>query len=287
MGILTFPQPKEAAAYPSWMGFLNALNDGSGGDYNPTTNYELRSDIHRLRDIYIPAGTVSTQSGEWCIILATGDVVVDGTISASGKGKANNVGTTTNGGAGGGGGGTNYYYNDGDQNGSSGSTGGGSYAGAGGTSGAGGAYGNGTSEARWGKPGGNGVNSHAFGKFPYDTLEAVTATVGAGGGSATNVGGAGGGNIIIMSRGSIRGSGAIRADGIAGINGANTTFQRNQSGSGGGGGGSLILIAKSITVPIITANGGAGGIAGTGGAYPAGNGGNGGNGMVVKMILPR
>jgi hypothetical protein len=291
MGILTFPPAKGAASYPSWIGFLDALNDGSGGDYTPSTNATVISDIYRCRSINIPAGVVSAQQGEWVIYLATEDIVIDGTLTASGKGKV--AGTTTNGGAGGGGGGGGYTTRHSDGDGTAGSGGYGSYAqpalSPGGSKGI-----SGNRNGGVGTAGGNAVN---FGLFPYDQLTTVLATVGAGGGggggvrdgSSGGIGGAGGGNIVIMTRGSIRGSGAIRADGLAGANSGNVSAYDFGAGGGGGGGGggSVILVAKSITLPTITANGGAGGVSGTGSQYIGGTGGAGGNGMVVKMILPR
>jgi hypothetical protein len=291
MGILTFPPAKGAASYPSWVGFLDALNDGAGGDYYPGSNTTNASDIYRCRNINIPAGVVSAQHGEWIIFLATEDIVIDGTLTASGKGKA--AGTTTNGGAGGGGGGGGYTSRHSDGDGYAGSGGATSYAQP--TQSPGGV--GGVSTDRNGRPGTGGSNAVNFGLFPYDQLTTVLATVGAGGGRGGSVrdgsnggaGGAGGGNIVIMTRGSIRGSGAIRADGLAGANSGNVSAYDFGAGGGGGGGGggSVILVAKSITLPTITANGGAGGVSGTGSQYIGGTGGAGGNGMVVKMILPR
>lgn len=109
---------------------------------------------------------------------------------------------------------------------------------------------------------------------------------GGGGGQGSQFGGYGGGIILIIAD-SITGTGRISADGADGKSG------NYRCGSGGGGaGGTVMLSARSITLPDsnITVRGGTGGTGDPNlciinGGSLGGNGGNGGSGRVKKILF--
>lgn len=308
MGIITYPKSERFDSIP-WLSFLNRINDGTDGSLLVSSNLTKVSDIYRHRNITVNNGQTLSPSGEWIVLLSKEDVIINGTITASGKGKSggsggkagnpvtppsiggNGVGNVGTGGGGGGGGSGQYESIN---RGGEASVGGGSHSLLGGTAGSGGASHSGSGGSA-GTSGGAGQNALNFDRLDYTSFESLTSFVGAGGGGGGGAGyggssivigasgGAGGGGIIIVTDQSITGTGAIRADGMKGEDGTSGTSNGGAGGGGGGGGGFILLVAKSIQVPVITASGGAGGIGGTG-YKNGGSGGAGGNGMVWKLI---
>lgn len=318
-------------SFPDWLAELDIMNDGRDGGFNPTSNYVLGSGIYRFSSLNIPAGVTVTPSGNYVVILVDGPAVIDGLLSASGKGGwggaeaqyeryrtgkgggagggfgaggggagwsgPNNTTTSAFGGGGGGAGGngqdgvTETY--DGDDQYSHHGNGGGGVAGV--LGGAGGGRG---AMYQW-YPAGGVLDSTAGGSVwissTYTFLECFRSTAGGGGGggcvyqpvsgASAGAGGAGGGSILIIAR-NISGSGAIRADGVNGGNGVYTNAQWGSPGGGGGGGGAVIAVANTITIPTITANGGAPGTTTPGSnnsLYATRGASAGGNGTVLTI----
>jgi len=113
--------------------------------------------------------------------------------------------------------------------------------------------------------------------------------MGGGGGAGSSDGGTGtpsfgfassgapGGGIVIITAGSITGTGTILANGAA----PNTTLAND--GSGGGGAGGSVLIVTGATAPGLTVNAnGSAGASNTGGGAKHGPGGGGGGGIVYS-----
>lgn len=229
---------------------------GADGDFAPTTNTALQipeSGIFNFGSVTIPSGVTVTfkknSKNTPVTILATGDVVINGTISVNGSGGnyiipgAGGPGGFDGGqggvqyktgrrgeGTGGGGGGTGTtvyaYY--------SGGGGGGSFSAAGNA---------GSSVGSPSYPAG-GSGGSIYGN--EGILPLIGGSGGGGGGGTTTyaggAGGGGGGAIVIASSGTITVAGTITANGGNGANG-----EANCAGGGGGGsGGSIRLIANTI-----------------------------------------
>lgn len=253
---------------------LNWFNTGVDGVFNPGVTATLLGRIYSYASVDIPNGVTISPSAKYPLIICSqGNVVVNGLLTVSGKGAAG--GGIKGGGTGGGNAGTSSV-------GCGGSGGGGGGAPASYTGGS-----PGSADYNGGTVGANAVGgdgSSSSGRLPSD-LRTICAMTGAGGGSGAcggasatgGAGGDGGGVLIIFAAGDISGTGAIRADGIDGTAGGGTG---DAGGGAGGGGGLIILVGKTITVPTISAAGGAyGAKIGVGQ-----NGGRGGDGLIIKAV---
>ena len=261
---------------------FNSGSTGADGAFAPNTTQTIvvpDSGVFNFTTVNIPAGVTITfnrgTNNKPLTILASGDVLIAGTINVDGKpGNANNTGGL--GGPGGGTGGMGGYPFDQSQSGVSGDGPGGGGGGIGsstislGGSGGGGGY---------GTPGNSGQSGTVAGqagpKFGATTILPLTGGSG-GGGGATSLnnttrgggGGGGGGAILIASSGTITINGTISARGGNGAAGA--------GGGGGGAGGAIRLIANVVTgTGNLTASGGGGG-----GAQVSFTGGAGGQGYI-------
>ena len=254
---------------------------GADGAFAPTTTQTIvvpDSGVFNFTTVNIPAGVTITfnraTNNKPLTILASGDVVIAGTINLDGKQGTINS-TAGLGGPGGGTGGTGGYGFDQSH---SGTPGDGSGAGGGGigssaitTPGGGGGGGFGLA----GATGGAGATAGQPGpKVGTVTILPLTGGSGGGGGAAANGGrggggGGGGGGILIASSGTITINGAIQARGGAGNSG--------HAGGGGGSGGAIRLIANTIngTTGNLNVSGGGGG-----GATVSFSGGVGGQGYI-------
>jgi hypothetical protein len=260
---------------------FNSGSTGADGAFNPATSQSLAvpaSGTFNFTTVNIPSGVTITitrnSTNKPLTILASGDVVIAGTINLDGQ-PANANGTGGPGGAGGSNGGTSGYGFDQSFPGVSGDGpggGGGGLANPSGLPGAGGGGGFGTA----GSSGQNAAPFNGVGgpKFGAPTLLPLTGGSGGGGGGAANnvrggPGGGGGGAILIASSGTITLSGSILARGGNGI-----YITTNSGGGGGGAGGGVRLIANTISgTGSINVTGG------NGGCYQS-CGGSGGQGYV-------
>lgn len=269
------------AAQPaaSFAAFVSG-STGADGDLTPTANTVLQipdSGVFNFGTVNIPSGVTVTfkknSANTPVTILATGDVMINGTISVNGS--AGNATTPGIGGPGGFDGGIGGYVNSAGYRGqgpgggiaTSGAGGGGGF----GASGSGGSL----SNIYWGNNG----NTPGAGGGTYGNAISVPLIGGSGGGGGGGTtsgyggaGGAGGGAILIASSGTLTvgSSGTVSANGGNGAAGASY-------GGGGGSGGSIRLVATTIT--------GEGNITATGGgsnqsAYGTWSGGNGGTGRI-------
>ena len=253
---------------------------GADGAFTPATTQSIAvpdSGVFNFTTVNIPSGVTITftrsASNKSLTILASGDVVIAGTINLDGR-IGNSNGSGGFGGPGGSSGGTGGYGFD---QSFSGVPGDGPGAGGGGISsattslpGGGGGGGYGTA----GAPGPTGAVSGQGGpRFGAVTiLPLVGGSGGGGGGSRPNArggaGGGGGGAILVASSGTITIGGTIFARGGNGGSG--------NAGGGGGSGGAVRLIANTITGGgTMNVSGGGGG-----GANYSYNGGEGGQGYV-------
>ena len=250
---------------------------GADGAFAPNTTQTIvvpDSGVFNFTTVNIPAGVTITfnrgTNNKPLTILATGDVVIAGTINLDGK-PGNSNGTGGLGGPGGGSGGTGGYGFDQSHSGMPGEGTGGGGGGIGSSiitqPGGGGGGGFGTA----GAAGGGGVNGGGAGpKFGAVTILPLSGGSGGGGGAAISTsrggaGGGGGGAILIASSGTITINGTINARGGNGVSG--------NGGGGAGAGGGIRLIANTIngTGTLNASGGGAGG----GSTFAGGNGGQG------------
>jgi len=259
---------------------FNSGSTGADGAFNPTTSQSLAvpaSGVFNFTTVNIPSGVTITitrnSTNTPLTILASGDVVIAGTIVLDGiQGSGSFVGGI--GGAGGSNGGNGGYGFD---QSFSGVQGDGLGGGGGGTSsttttfpGGGGGGGYGTTGF---VGGGTGVGGQLGAKYGATTILPLVGGSGGGGGGAANnrrggAGGGGGGAILIASSGTISMNGIISAHGGQGGAG--------DAGGGGGSGGAIRLIANTITGSgNLNVSGGGGG-----GAQLSFNGGFGGQGYV-------
>lgn len=265
----------------------NSFSSGStGGDgaFNPATSQTITvpaSGVFNYTTVNIPSGVTITYArnatNKPLTILATGDVLIAGTINLDGK-PGNSNATGGLGGPGGFNGGAGGYGFDQSFSGVAGDgpgAGGGGIGGAALTgsnigSGGGGGYG------AAGSNGGGGANAGLGGpQFGAVTVLPLVGGSGGGGGAAAanqrgGGGGGGGGAILIASSGTITLSGTIFSRGGTGIGYATFNYP-----GGSGSGGAIRLIANTINgTGTMNVTGGSG----VGGFYH--NGGPGGRGFV-------
>jgi hypothetical protein len=221
--------------------------DGAFAPTSPTTVQVPESGVFNFTTVTIIAGADVTfkrnSRNTPVIILATGDVKIDGNIFVEGFGGLDSGGGGQGGPGGfdGGAGGVPYGAN---VNGGSGNGPGGGGAGIGS-----GRPGGGAGFAAAGAPGAGGTNPAAGGaRYGSKSLQPLIGGSGGGGGAAaTNAerggaGGGGGGAILIASSTTITGGAGIYARGAAGVD--------RCSGGGpgaGGSGGAIRLIANTIS----------------------------------------
>lgn len=258
-------------------GFSN-LDVASLGDVQIGSNQDLPGVIQRYGTLTIDATfTLSVPSSQFGAVILADEIIVNGTISASGRGLA---GAPLNGGPN-----SQGFNGVGDVNAIGGS------AGAGGASDANKGGNGGATEAGAGgvgatsSIGGSGVNSRVLNLAGYNigANSALDNLIGAGGGSGGTsgsnggAGGDGGGWLIIIAPIiTVNGGGAILANGLDG--GTGVEFD---GGGGGGGGGLLYMSYTDLTeTGTLAADGGAGG-GDTGTASWAG--GPGGDGILIKL----
>ena len=253
---------------------------GADGAFSPTTSQTIvvpDSGVFNFTTVNIPINITITFSRNLAnkplTILASGDVVIAGSINMDGKG-GNSNGFGGLGGPGGFGGGAGGYGFDqsftgvpGEGPGSGGGGVGGSTITAPGSGGGGGFGTNGAS-------GNGGANAGQAGlRFGTVTIIPLIGGSGGGGGGAINnnrggAAGGGGGAILIASSGTITISGSITSRGGNGNSG--------NAGGGGGSGGAIRLIANTISGGgNLNVGGGAGG-----GANVSFAGGSGGQGYI-------
>lgn len=259
---------------------FNSGSTGADGALVVSTSQQLQvpeSGVFNFTTVTVETGATLTfkknAQSTSVMILASGDVLIDGTISVSGQ--AGNVTIPGEGGPGGFDGGVGAVPND------KGKRGEGPGGGVGGKprsssagSGEGGAYstsgGNGYTRYT-GAEGGSG--SVAYGNERIIPLLGGSGG-GGGGGAATSVGGAGGGGggaLLIASSTSITVNGAVVAYGGAGANGQNNNYQGG--GGGGGAGGAIRLITDVLNGNgTISAAGGGGGYMSSASNFRAGSG---------------
>jgi hypothetical protein len=249
---------------------------GADGAFAPATTQAIvvpDSGVFNFTTVNIPAGVTITftrnATNKPLTILASGDVVIAGTINIDGKpGNTNGLGGLGGpGGYNGGGGGYGFDQSFSGVPGDGPSSGGGGIGGATitGTNvgdGGGGGYG------LPGNNGGGGTNAGLGGpRFGAVTVLPLIGGSGGGGGGASNntrggPGGGGGGAILIASSGTITLNGTIFSRGGGG--------QSLVTGGGGGSGGAIRLISNTFTgTGNLNVSGGSGGVnfhfGGTGG----------------------
>ncbi len=261
---------------------FNAGN-GSDGVYNATSNTTIAGGTYNFTSFSISPGVTVTATGnEPLVILVTGNVNIQGTLSVKGGNGANGIVNITYGGGGigvaGGSNGGDGSYNNFNWS-ASASWGYGIGGGGGGQDfGGGGGGGYGTNGAASGNSTG-GQAGATYGDAQISVLQGGSGGGGGSGGfsSGGGGGGAGGGAIEISCGGSV----TIASGAIINANGGNGGNAGTHVGGGGGGSGGSILI-KSVQVinnGLITAVGGTGG---TSQSFLTGRfGGNGGNGRIT------
>ncbi|MEM7828080.1 MAG: hypothetical protein QW561_01925 [Candidatus Aenigmatarchaeota archaeon] len=226
---------------------------GADGPFNPTSNVELQlppDGIFNFTTVNIPSGVTVTfkknPANTPVYILATGDVVIAGTIKVDGGSTTSTTSTAP--GEGGPGGYSGGY---GGATGLPGGKGLGPGGGGGGPS-VNNRYGGG---GGFGTPGGTYAINHGAGGPQYGNARLIPLIGGSGGGGSAGSstvpgsgGGGGGGAILIASSGTITVTGTIMANGGNGY---------ISNGAGGGSGGAIRLIANVISGNgIISATGG-------------------------------
>lgn len=253
---------------------------GADGAFSPTSNQTIvvpDSGVFNFTTVNIPSGVTVTfarnLANKPLTILASGDVIIAGSINMDGKpGSSNGFGGL--GGPGGFSGGAGGYGFDQSFSGVPGEGPGGGGGGIGGATislpGSGGGGGFGTN----GNTGGGGSNAGQAGpRFGTVTIIPLVGGSGGGGGASVNnnrggAAGGGGGAILIASSGTITISGSISSRGGSGGVG--------NAGGGGGSGGAIRLIANTISgAGNVNVGGGSGG-----GANVSFAGGQGGQGYI-------
>jgi len=245
-----------AAATAQAQNTFNSGSTGADGAFAPATTQSIAvpaSGVFNYTTVNIPSGVTITftrnSTNKPLTILASGDVVIAGTIILDGK-PGNPNGSGGSGGPGGFSGGAGGYGFDQSFSGVPGDGPGGGGGGLGGATittsnigdGGGGGYG------VAGGVGGGGTNGGQAGpRFGAVTILPLIGGSGGGGGAAGNngrggAGGGGGGAILIASSGTITIGGTIFSRGGVGGPGNQTAG----SGAGGSGGG-IRLIANTVT----------------------------------------
>ncbi len=213
---------------------------GADGPFNPTSNVELQlppDGVFNFTTVNIPAGVTVTfkknSANTPVYILATGDVLIQGTIRVDGISTTSTTGTSP------GKGGPGGY--DGGYGGSTGLPGGRGLGPGGGGGGPSSSYTNGGGGG-FGTAGGTSGSLHGAGGSTYGNANLIPLIGGSGGGGSAGSstasgsgGGGGGGAILIASSGTITVTGTISANGGDGY-----------SNAGGGSGGAIRLIANTI-----------------------------------------
>ena len=255
---------------------------GADGPFAPTTSQTIlapESGVFNFTTVNIPTGVTITYTrnalnNRPVTILASGDVVIAGSINLDGKGGSTN-GFGGSGGPGGFSGGQGGFGFDQSFSGTPGEGPGGGGGGVGSASvnpGSGGGGGFGTNGAA-GTAQISGNAGQAGLRFGTVTIIPLIGGSGGGGGASSNnsrggAAGGGGGGILIASSGSITISGSITTRGGNGAVG--------NAGGGGGSGGAIRLIANTISGSgNLNATGGGGG-----GANVTFAGGAGGQGYI-------
>lgn len=257
---------------------------GADGAFEPavsTTVTVPESGVFNFTTVTIPSGVTVTfkrnSKNTPITILASGDVLINGTISVNGSDGSgivpgqggsggfmggyagvNNMEGRRGEGPGPGTGGkpytTNTYYG--------GGGGGGGFGAAGATGGS----------------GSTGVSAAGGSAYGNASLLPLIGGSGGGGGGGNNsykggAGGGGGGAIVIASSGTITVNGTVTANGGKG---GNSESSPGGGGGGGGSGGAVRLISTTLAgTGTVKATGGSGGSGGGGWAGPGGNGGAG------------
>jgi hypothetical protein len=254
---------------------------GADGAFAPATSQSIavpESGVFNYTTVNIPSGVTITytrsSTNKPLTILASGDVVIAGTINIDGK-PGNSNGSGGFGGPGGFSGGSGGYGFDQSFTGVPGDGPGGGGGGGGGATitqpGGGGGGGYGTGGQGTGGP--IAVQGLAGPRFGAVTILPLIGGSGGGGGGAVNnsrggAGGGGGGAILIASSGTITINGNIFTRGGSGASGS--------GGGGAGSGGGVRLIANTINGSgNVNASGG-----GASGAFNGFQGGGGGQGYV-------
>lgn len=227
---------------------FNSGSTGTDGAFNPQVNTELQlppDGVFNFTSINIPNGVTVTfkrnVTNTPVVILAQGDVVVEGTIDVSGKDpaptgdeNAADDGIPGAGGPGGfdggrGGPGGINASNGGDGLGPGGGRGGNGQKPVGGNASYGTSGSTGEGEAGVGSPYGN------------ELLRPLIGGSGGGGGYTVGPGGGGGGGAILLAA-----SGEIRIDGVIKATGGRRGDRSGYIRSGGGSGGAIRLVASHV-----------------------------------------
>jgi len=272
---------------PAAFADFDSGSTGADGAFAPSADTVLQipaSGVFNFTTVTIPEGVTvtfpKTTKNLPVIILATGDVTINGTISVNGGDAATSL--IGAGGSGGFDGGRGGLVN---QNGKAG----------GGPGGGGGGYATTTSYLCGGNAGGAGYTmpgvkgalvtgcpSPGAGGSVYGNEGIFPSIGGSGGGggggttgSAGGDGGGGSGSITIASSGAIAINGGITANGGNGAHGEIYSPYYAGGGGGGGSGGSVRLLAN-----ILSGNGALSAIGGTGGRGYSGYGGAGAIGRI-------
>ncbi len=262
-----------------------ACGTGSNGAYTASSNTTLAGGTYNYTSFTIDAGvTVDVTGTQPLVIYCTGNVLINGTLNASGVNGSNGV-TFSSAGSGGAGvaGGANggngvFSANTGPLPGSAGNG-----SGAGGAGGAwSGGGGAGYATAGTSASASNGIGGPAYGNPQINP--AVAGSGGAGGSGGYNCGsgggGGGGGYISISACGTI----TISSTGNIFSNGGNGGSDGTGScgGGGGGSGGSVLLITGSTITNdgLVSAAGGNGGASNVSGSPYFGEGGDGSQGRI-------
>ena len=223
---------------------------GADGAFNPAANIQVQlppSGIFNYTDVSIPSGVTVTfaknNSNTPVIILASGNVTINGTISVNGgNGGDDNNGAAGVGGPGGYDGGRGGFRND------SGAMLGGNGLGPGGGQGApncdrcsagGGSFG--TIGQSGTVQNGQGNAGPTYGTGALRTLIGGSGGGGAAGGSYSGPGGGGGGGAILIAA-----SGTVTINGTVTARGASAGNQSNSGQAGSGSGGAIRIIATTI-----------------------------------------
>ncbi|MEO6666438.1 MAG: hypothetical protein ABIO65_06680, partial [Nitrospiria bacterium] len=262
---------------PGYASAASFVSGGTGADgaFAPQATTEVQlpeSGIFNFTTVNIPTGVTvkfrKNSTNTPVTILATGDVIINGTIDVSGTSGTSVVDSVsaddTLPGVGGPGG---YSGGFGASKAAPGSSGGGGLGPGAGKPGPG--YFTGTTVAMGGGGGGFGTDgtdapgTTGMKGVAYGTPSLLPLIGGSGGGGASSGtlngsgGGGGGGSILIASSGVIQLNGAVRANG--GIAGNSYNGTCGPGGGGGGSGGAMRLIANTIIGSgALSAAGGAG-----------------------------
>lgn len=264
---------------PAVASAFDSGSTGVDGAFNPTVDTVLQlpsNGIFNFTNVNIPAGvTVSFQKNTTntpVTLLASGDVVVEGTlhvsagwsapVGAAGDGNIGDDGLPGEGGSGGysgGRGGEAGTHIGGAGHGPGAGRGGSYYSSCGvGSGGGGGGFGTaGADNTKWSSHAASAEGGSAYGSELILPLVGGSGGGGAGGGEQFHGsgGGGGGGAILIAASGTVRITGAIRADG----GGSGAADGSSVGGTGGGGsGGAIRIVATRIEGNgAMTARGGA------------------------------